>query len=396
MGDAQTVTQNLAQNPHAKLITHSEDRDMARRGRKPLSEYDAAGAPYRRARGWAWSVFWLTAGSSVLYNCYHALVMQHMPWYTGVPEGFVPLGVAIGVLEFAAAWRASKLLQAAAWLVTAGAMAWSAFATNSVVHNGWAFGLICDTAALAAMYFLLNGPRAQAAIDAVTAEVARYREAADRAAAGKAEAEESARRMVAETQTAVSAQVQQLSTSHAEALAGLNGELSDARQALTRALEQADEALTAAGRERALRAEAERSAATIERSATEGMSALREELERVRGDLLSAQGDSRQAISQVGTLTAQLERARAARKQARTGTAAPARQQEESFEQATNKLAAIMHLRDNPEDCAPGNGAKLAEKIGCSKQTGRRLLGQLTENGQLKEEHRAPADADAR
>lgn len=145
----------------------------------PEPRHQAAGAPMRRARASAWTVFWLTAGSSVLYNCYHAIVAQHMPWYTGGPEGVVPLVVAIGVLEFSGAWRENKPLQGAAWLVTGGAMAWSAIATNAVVNHGWAFGLIADTAALAAMYFLLNGPTAAQAIARVAAREAELLKRAD-------------------------------------------------------------------------------------------------------------------------------------------------------------------------------------------------------------------------
>ena len=57
-----------------------------------------AGKPLRRARAWAWAIFWSMAGTSVLYNCYHAFVLARMPWYTGVPESVVPLLLAIGLL----------------------------------------------------------------------------------------------------------------------------------------------------------------------------------------------------------------------------------------------------------------------------------------------------------
>ena len=149
------------------------------------STHEAAGVPLRRARAWAWGVFWLTAGTSVLYNCYHALVGDHMPWYTGVPAGLVPLVVAIGVLEFSGAWRENKGMQVAAWAVTAGAMAWSAVAINSVVHRGFALGIICDAAALSAMYFILNGPTAAQAVAKMDAKVAEL--------LGRIEAERSAR-----------------------------------------------------------------------------------------------------------------------------------------------------------------------------------------------------------
>lgn len=184
----------------------------------------AAGRPLRHARAWAWTVFWVTAGSSVLYNCYHALVVQHMPWYTGVPEGFVPLLVAIGVLEFAGAWRKNIPLQAAAWLVTGGAMAWSAFATNSVVHQGWAFGLIADTAALSAMYFLLNGPTAAQAVAEVAQKIAELTAAAD--------GERSAR--------------EQAEARHAAQLSDLHGELQSARHDSETARSDLAEALSRA------------------------------------------------------------------------------------------------------------------------------------------------------
>lgn len=210
----------------------------------PMREHsghsDAAG-PLRRARRWAWLVFWVTAGSSVLYNCYHALVGEKMPWYTGVPEGFVPLLVAIGVLEFAGAWRKNIPLQAAAWLVTCGAMAWSAFATNSVVHQGWAFGLIADTAALSAMYFLLNGPTAQQAVDAVAAREAELTARAADAEAARAHAEEALR-----------AGLDAARQAHEAALAKATAELGQAHEASVL------DALTQAGRERE---EAERVAA---------------------------------------------------------------------------------------------------------------------------------------
>lgn len=185
-------------------------------------------------------MFWVTAGSSVLYNCYHALVGEHMPWYTGVPEGFVPLLVAIGVLEFAGAWRKNVPLQAAAWTVTCGAMAWSAFATNSVVHQGWAFGLIADTAALSAMYFLLNGPTAMQAVAAVDRKVAELTAAAEAERSLREQAEASGRAALADLRARAEAEIGKL---RADREAGQR-DLETARGELAEALRRA-EALTA-------------------------------------------------------------------------------------------------------------------------------------------------------
>jgi hypothetical protein len=158
------------------------------------STHEAAGAPLRKARAWAWIVFWSTAGTSVLYNVYHALVTSHLHWYIGIPEGFLPLLLAIGMLEVAAAWP--EKMQAVAWLVTAGAMAWSAVAIGAVIrqgaplHAGFLFGLLADTAALGAMYFLLNGPTAAQAIAKMDEKVAGLlgQIAAERSARAEAEA----------------------------------------------------------------------------------------------------------------------------------------------------------------------------------------------------------------
>jgi hypothetical protein len=196
--------------------------------------HEAAARPLKRARAWAWTVFWVTAGSSVLYNCYHALVGQHMPWYTGVPEGFVPLLVAIGVLEFSGAWRENKVLQAAAWLVTSGAMAWSAFATNSVVHQGWAFGLIADTAALSAMYFLLNGPTAAQAVASVAEKIAELTTAADAERASREQAEAAHRAAVSDVRARAGAEIEARDRALADAAEALATARSDTEKATAR------------------------------------------------------------------------------------------------------------------------------------------------------------------
>jgi hypothetical protein len=214
------------------------------------SEHHAAGAPYRRARAWAQVVFWLTAGGSVLYNCYNALVSDRMPWYTGAPEGCLPLLVAIGVLEYSGAWRENKWLQAVAWLVTSGAMAWSSIAINHVVHNGWAFGVICDAAALSAMYFLLNGPSASAAVAAVDRKVAELIRAAEAERLARTQAEDAHR-----------AETERMTADFDGRLTTVRAELEGVRTELGAALREAE---TATARAEAL---AEKLAGSGKRSA---------------------------------------------------------------------------------------------------------------------------------
>jgi hypothetical protein len=199
------------------------------------SEHYAAGVPIRRARASAWMVFWLTAGTSVLYNSYHALVNDHMPWYTGLPEGFVPLVVAIGVLEFSVSWRDNKFLQGAAWLVTAAAMAWSAVQINSVVSHGWALGLIADTAALSAMYFLLNGPTALQAVAKVAAREADLLRQRDSERSAREQAEAAGRTALADLKARAEAELAKRDAAWREEMAilraGLSRELDDMRTA---------------------------------------------------------------------------------------------------------------------------------------------------------------------
>lgn len=317
----------------------------------PMPKHDiheAAARPLKRARAWAWMVFWVTAGSSVLYNCYHALVGQHMPWYTGVPEGFVPLLVAIGVLEFAGAWRKNIPLQAAAWLVTGGAMAWSAFATNSVVHQGWAFGLIADTAALSAMYFLLNGPTAAQAVEAVAQKIA---ELTDGWAAERHAREEGARahdRAVAALRAAHEEALADAQDAHAGELRALGGELDAER----------------AGREEAQAEAARHAAAEAERDVA------RAELEGAKSGLQAAQ-DAR-ADAEARAARAEAEAARLARKLGAQNGGPRARK--EGPRQPSGavpkdvdaRAEALAHWLANPDI----SGASLGLEVGMSKRWG--------------------------
>jgi hypothetical protein len=223
------------------------------------SEHYAAGAPYRRARASAWTVFWLTAGTSVLYNCYHALVDDRMPWYTGVPEGVLPLVVAIGVLEFSGAWRKNIPLQVAAWAVTGGAMAWSAVAINAVVRYGFALGLIGDTAALAAMYFLLNGPTAAQAVAKMDAKVAELLGRAGAEQSAREQAEAGGRAALSDLQAAADAEL-------AKRDAAWRTELDDLRTASERTLNVERTARETAEAERdSIRSKADAEAARADR-----------------------------------------------------------------------------------------------------------------------------------
>lgn len=202
----------------------------------PMSDgrHEAAGAPLRRARASAWTVFWLTAGTSVLYNCYHALVDDRMPWYTGVPEGVLPLVVAIGVIEFSGAWRKNVPLQVAAWAVAAGAMAWSSVAINSVVSHGWALGLIGDTAALAAMYFLLNGPTAAQAVAAVARREAELLAKIDAGRSAREDAEAVLRAERADLERRAMAEIEGRDRALADAAEALALARSDTEKAVAR------------------------------------------------------------------------------------------------------------------------------------------------------------------
>jgi DNA gyrase/topoisomerase IV subunit A len=193
------------------------------------------------------------AGTSVLYNVYHALIIGHMPWYTGVLEGLVPLLLAIGVLEIAAAWKSWE--QAVAWLVTAGAMAWSAAATGAVVqpgapgHIGWPFGILADAAALYAMRFILNGPTAEQAVARVSQKIAEL--------TGAVEAEQVAR---TQAEAAHRAKTERMTADFDRQVSAVRTELEEVQTALGEARREAE---TSTARAEAL---AQKLAGTAKRS----------------------------------------------------------------------------------------------------------------------------------
>lgn len=300
--------------------------------------HEAAGVPARRARASAWTVFWLTAGTSVLYNCYHALVGDHMPWYTGVPLGVLPLAVAIGVLEFSGAWRENKTLQVAAWSVTGGAMAWSAIAINAVVHHGWAFGLIGDTAALAAMYFLLNGPTAGQAVAAV---IRTETELLARIAAGQSARE----RQAAEHEAAVTALRDRARGEMNALTARRDADVSALREELTGELETRDRAL----------ADAETALASA-RSEAESATARADRLER-------------KLTGPAGRSSAGAARSRTAPRTAPANSGGTAPDDDLELESKALKLLATD---------LDMSGAELARQLGVSEGYGRKLRRRLS------------------
>jgi hypothetical protein len=314
------------------------------------SEHYAAGAPARRARAWAWGVFWLTAGTSVLYNCYHALVGDHMPWYTGAPEGVAPLVVAIGVLEFSGAWRENKALQVAAWLVTGGAMAWSAIAINAVVHYGWAFGLIGDTAALSAMYFLLNGPTAAQAVAAMDRKMADLTAAANAQRLAREQEEAAHRTAMADLKARADAAIGKLRADGQAALSGLRDELTAELARRDRALGEAGTALAAA------RSEADKSAA---RAAV---------LERKLG------GPARRSRTAAAPASTAL----------RTGTGTASEDDLDLEARALKLLATNLDM----------GGAELARELGISPGYGRKLRRRLAGDRSAEDEPDRPDDRD--
>lgn len=304
--------------------------DMGQHSTDAVAEL--AGKPYRRARVSAQLVFWLTGGSSVLYNSYHALVRDHMPWYTGLPEGFLPLAVAIGVLEYAAVWRENKFMQAASYAVTAGAMAWSALMINSVLRDGWAFGLIGDAAALSAMYFLLNGPAAEQAVARVDRKIAEMAAAAAADRLAREQSEAARRRDV----DALRAEL----TASAEAAATQMAEARRVHQATVSVYE-----------------------------------------ERVA----SARRELGEALGRAEALTAKLAAASAPKHRSPAPASATDKSARAADGDPTNELRAVMELRADPDLRRPRMGGELARRLGLGASTGRRLHGALVRDGALSE-----------
>ncbi len=267
-----------------------------------MGTHSDAGRPLRRAHFAAWFTFTFMAGTTMAFQTYHSVETGQMPWPLAVLYGIGAFILAISVLEFAR--HAPPAVRAGAYALTAGAMYLSASATGDVTrhaappHAELLFGLLMDGAALLAIHFILNGPRAADAVSAAAA-----REAVLRA---EANAERSARQ-AAEANAA---------RAERELRAEWNAERETERQAneaasvrLARELEEA----RAAGRREAnarQRADAELAAARAELAASEAGRQAAEAGLRATG---TAQDEAATRTErQVGALQSQLDAARAA------------------------------------------------------------------------------------
>lgn len=184
-----------------------------------------------RAKAAAWMVALSMAATTMAFQVYHSIIYGRMPWELAVLFGVVPLVISVLVLEFVAQWeQAGWWAKSAAYLIMGGAMYLSAASTGDVVfhaapvHMSWLFGVLLDGAALLAVHFILNGPRA--------ADIARAA-AAETAARSKREAE-----LLAAAEAA--------RTAHTADVSALREELETERAARESAQREASEALTRA------------------------------------------------------------------------------------------------------------------------------------------------------
>jgi hypothetical protein len=264
---------------------------------------ELAGKPLRRGRAWAWTVFVSMAGTSVLFNVYHDLVVGRMHPYLAVPAGVLPLLLAVGALEIAAAWPSASA-KVIAWGVTLGAMGWSAAAMGGVVmgaappHMEMLFGFLADAAALLAVSFLLNGPAASHAVAEVAGKLRELTERANAERRAREEAEANAARSVRELRAAHEAEAGAARQANGQANEALSGQLAEANET--------------ARREAAGRRETEEKLAAV-RTELAAVRAGRDAAEAARRSASTARDEeAAKAEHQVGNLRSQLDAARAA------------------------------------------------------------------------------------
>jgi hypothetical protein len=220
-------------------------------------------------------------------------------------------------------------------------MAWSAIAINDVVHHGWAVGLIGDSAALAAMYFLLNGPTAGQAVAAV---IRREAELLAEIAAGQS----ALKRQAAENQAAVTALRDRMHGEMSTLIARRDADVSALREELAGEIETRDRALADA-----------RTALEAARSEAAAAAARADRLER---KLTGPAGRSKAGTGGHGTAP-------------RTGPAAGAGTgPEDDIELESKALKLLATDLDM-------SGAELARKLGVSEGYGRKLRRRLTMTG---------------
>lgn len=335
--------------------------------------HQAAGRPLRRAHAAAWTVFLAMAGTTMAFQVFHAVSRGEMPWPLAVLYGTVPLMISIGVLEFASTWGL-PWAQAVAYLVTGGAMFLSAAATGTVTahaapaHAELLFGALMDAAALLAIHFIMNGPRAAGAVAAVAAREAQLLAAAD---AERAAREEAAR-------------------AHAAALGALGRELEAegaAREAGHREEALAREAELSGLRDEAAAGRAAMSAQLAAmRSAHEAeLSALRDALaseaqaeraarESAQQKLGNAQHAAAEALARADGLARKLAAVSAQKKDPKPAASAP----NGADDDLTLEMRALNLLVADPELRKQRMGGELARRLGVSPATGRRLHAKLS------------------
>jgi hypothetical protein len=155
---------------------------------------EAAGKPLRRAHGSAWFTFIFMAATTMTFQTYHAVRTGQMPWPLAALYGVAAFILAITVLEFAR-HSPSRWVRAGAYMLTGGAMFLSASATGAVVLHAapprasLLFGLLMDGAAILAIHFILNGPKAVDAVAEVEQRIAGIAAQRDAERSARTEAE---------------------------------------------------------------------------------------------------------------------------------------------------------------------------------------------------------------
>ena len=300
-------------------------------------------AALRRARKAAWTVALSMAGTTMTFQVYHSIKHGHMPWPLAVLYGVVPLLISLCILEFVSTWKgAPAWAQAAAYLIMGGSMYLSAAATGAVVlqaappHMSLLFGLLLDAAALLAVHYILNGPRALS-----------------KAQEAKAKAERLA----------------EVKRAEADERAALRAELAaarDAHEAEARALQDDLEA------ERSARADAQREAAQragAEAARDDAVAALEAEQD-ARQAAETARAYAEQQAARADARAARAERkagAGARADRARKGAGTRAQKDESAVEADVDaRTTALGILEKNPGI----SGAQLGLDCGMSKRWG--------------------------
>lgn len=323
------------------------------------SEHYAAGAPLRRARVAAWTVFLSMAGTTMAFQVFHSIKYGAMPWPLAALYGTVPLLISICILEIVAEWTGAPWwAKTAAYAIMGGSMFMSASATGDIVlhaapaHMSLLFGFLLDAAALLAVHFILNGPAAAHAVAAVD-------------------------RKVAELHTAVAAE--RSAREHAEVA-------HRARVCELEAQADADLAASAAGHEAELN--------LVRTELTGALDAEREVRENLETSLAGARSDAEAATARAERLERKLggPRRRSAGSTARTGTGPKGSTGTGGGTAPDDDLdleARALKLLATDLDMS---GAELARQLGVTEGYGRKLRRRLTGDRPADEDRDRPED----